>query len=213
MNIVNKFCTGVDKRVEAVLNLPTAALETIKPITKMITGVVATPLKYFAFKYSERISERAADIHFGNGILKSVYLLAISPLNPDYVATVKDEFDSQDEDSRKLNQITGICTKYIGDKFVDFQVSQLDKDSFLSNHVFTRAAFAVSPAIFAVTRAADLALGYIGVAVSVVTLAQSERVNDFTLRQLDVFGYIADLSEAVIGTLNPKELCSQVDDV
>jgi hypothetical protein len=195
MNIVNY---AIDTSYAVFVGAPLGLLESASDTGKTAIGVAATALSVLTLGLVKPINDWAnMTVHAGI-ILPRIYHAMTQITNPDDCAF-----------RISLPTITPrgtFITSRIASPIFDMAFNAASDESFLNKHIFSRGAYALGALIAIVTRTADLILGLLAAAISIIPcFGRIEEINTFARNQLTFLAVINDVCTGLRGFVNPQQ--------
>lgn len=130
-------------------------------------------------------------------IIANLYYKSVKVLNKNFTA-----------EESILSQ-PGIISKYISVPIFQAANKNFEQHTAFNRHVIPRALYAVGTCVSPITRTADVALGILVAAVSIVPyFGKNQTINRFAIRQLNL-NVIQDVCKGIRGIINPEQFKSE----
>ncbi|MBA3239407.1 MAG: hypothetical protein H0T62_13840 [Parachlamydiaceae bacterium] len=195
MNIVNY---ASDTFFAVVVGVPHALVDCASHTGKTAIGVAATALSVLTLGLVEPINDWADMTVNAIPILPRIYHAMTQIVNPG------------DSDPSTIRMEDAFFTSKIATPIFDIAMEAASDEFFLNKHIISRGAFVLGTLVAIVTRTADLILGLIVAAISIIPcFGRVEEINIFARNQLAFFGVIHDVCAGLRGLVNPQQFLSE----
>ncbi|MBS0635725.1 MAG: hypothetical protein JSR37_09705 [Verrucomicrobia bacterium] len=183
--------------LNAVVGVPSSVVYAAKQAGTAAVGVVGSVVSVVTagtFKGLNTIADYTQDAPH---VLPTIYKAIARVVNPNFTVT--------QEQGR-----AGLLTDRIARPIIEKAKAQAESEAVTSRHVVSRALFVAGTVASVATRVADLAIGVVAAAVSIVPcFARVQAVNTLAVRQLSSLGGIVhDVCVGFRGIVNPQQFVS-----
>jgi hypothetical protein len=194
MNAINYI---FDTTFNAVIGLPLAAYETLSLTTEATVGVAGSAASILTGGIFTPINKLADFTKKASYILPQLYIGIGSVVNPDF------SFDPENP--------MGLVTQAVAAPIFSLAGKAAQTDDVVSREIVARGAYLLGAAVAVITRLADLAIGLVAAAVSIIPLFGRVRmVNVFAVEHLMSLAVIHDVCGGLRGFINPGQFAPLV---
>lgn len=176
------------------VDLPIALAGSVCCTGLTITGVMVSAASVLALGKSNYLNHNASKLlAMERLVLTCAYHKLIRVFNPKYCANIQ-----------TIDQV-GVITDYLSRPIFQAAQEKSKHRTALDRHVFSRSLYAVAVCVSAITRIADVALGLLAAAVSIIPfLGRNMSINNFALKQLSL-NVLYDVCHGIRGVVNPQQ--------
>lgn len=159
---------------------------------KSLIGIVASALSLLSLGSDPEINKYASSLTGKSAtILTNLFESIMKVVNPNFKGRAT--FDNGFFFNKVTMQIHSLA----------LQTSK--SADFLKRHIVSRLGFAVYTVASVASRIADLALGIIGISLSVLTFGCVNDINNFAMSQLSFLGIIGNVCHGIRYVINPHQ--------
>jgi hypothetical protein len=179
------------------INLPKEVLNSGKDAVKTVLGVAASALSVLTLGKNDYLNVTSDHLlaHETN-IISLLYYRVVQVINPNFEVSDSDIFSKM-----------GVITKKIAEPIFEAAAEAYESDKWF----IARAEFALGSCVSLITRTADVALGILAGAFSLIPCAGRCRiVNDFAIKQLNL-GILQDFCRGIRAVINPQQFYEDED--
>lgn len=193
MNAVNYI---FDTAFNTVIGLPLSAYQSLSATVDAGAGVVGAALSVLTGGIFTPINDIADYTVRADYILPCFYVGIGQVVNPRF------SFDP-------INPM-GIVTDALAAPIFSQAKAAAQTDSLVAREIVARGAYLLGSAVAVITRVADLAIGLVAAAISILPLfGRVEAVNLFAVEHLMSLGVIDDVCKGFRGFINPQQFVQQ----
>ena len=181
--------------IDSLTNLgglvPTLLYYCLSDSVKTVLGVVGTALSVLTGGKDKEFNQLADLTGKSALVLPLLYVRTMQVINPKFKTSEKSTM--------------GVITSKIARPIFRKAGKSSENDKFFQKHVVSRIAYLSGAIVSTVTRTADLALGILGAALSVITFGAVPKINTFALRHLKSLAVVDDVCKGIRGFVNPQQ--------
>ncbi len=172
---------------------PLAVRGSVKSICRATWGVAATALSIATLGKVSAINRWAGSVHSSANVLLPPYAALLKVVHPNVMLYGTGTM--------------GILTKRFAQPFFKQAAFISQEPEFIKRHILSRLCYGLGLVASTISRVADLALGLVAAALSLVPLlGRSQAVNVFAYRQLSATLVVADICFSLRAIVNPHQV-------